>query len=97
MTHFDPRWQTLAAAARASFHDAAEELPFGLATAAIARWQAAPIEPWEDILGALGRRAILALACMCLVSAGIAYFSWQTSALERPLVERAVSPDYWFE
>jgi hypothetical protein len=97
MTDFDQRWQTLAAAARASFHEAREEPPFGLATAAVARWQAAPAEPWEDILGALGRRAILALACVCLVSAGVAYFSWQPSTLERPLVERAASPDYWFE
>lgn len=97
MNPFDHRWQTLAAAARDTFHPVCEEPPLGLATAAIARWRAAPAEPWEDILGALGRRAILALACVCLLSAGLAYFTWDTSTLERPPVERAVSLDYWFE
>jgi hypothetical protein len=95
MNDFDQRWQTVAASARPAFHDPDVETPFGLGTAVLARWRQSPSESWEEVLGFVGKRALLTMTVFCMISAGFAYAEWFPSTLERPMVERAINTEAW--
>ena len=93
MNDFDQRWQTLARHTDGLLHDALPELPFGFAARVLARSRESTAESWEDIVSALGLRAILATAVVCLVAAGIAFSDWYEFRIERPAVERTFTSD----
>lgn len=95
MPDFDQRWHTITSATRPLWHEAAGELPFGFATRVLAQWRRAPAESWEDLLFAIGRRAMIAAIAICLASAGFAYFQWYETRIEPPALERAVNPEAW--
>lgn len=93
MNDFDQRWQKLARRADGLFDEALTELPFGFATRVLARSRENPAESWEDIVSALGLRAVLVTAAVCLVSAGLAFSDWYEFRIERPAVERTFTND----
>ena len=73
MKDFDQRWQKLAKQTGGLFDEALPELPFGFAARILARSRESAAESWEDIVSALGLRAILATAAVCLVEIGRAH------------------------
>lgn len=88
MNDFDQRWQTLARNADALLEEALPELPCGFATRVLARSRESARESWEDMVSALGLRAILATSVVALVTAGLAFYDWYDFRIERPAVER---------
>lgn len=93
MTDFDQRWQKLAKHADGLLDEALPELPFGYATRILARSRETVAEPWEDIVSALGLRAIFATAAVGLAAAGFAFADWYEFRIERPAVERTITND----
>ena len=94
MNDFNQRWQRLATEARGAPDAPAGELPFGFVTRVLALGRQAPAEGWEDLLGALGLRAVLVTACLALISAGLAYNEFYPSpGIECPAPERALTND----
>ncbi len=91
MKDFSRRWQTAAEAARRAA-DLPEELPFGLATRVMARFQAAPVETWGDLLAALGLRAVFASAALFLASAALAVWQVDLVSLAPDWIETPFSP-----
>lgn len=74
--------------AGALLEEALPELPCGFAPRVLARSRESAPECWEDILSALGLRAILAAGVAALVAAGLAFYDWYDFRIERPAVER---------
>ena len=93
MNNFDQRWQKLARQAEGLFDEALPELPFGFVTRILARSRETAAESWEDIVSALGLRAILATAAIGLLAAGLAFSDWYEFRIERPAVERTFTND----
>lgn len=93
MNDFDQRWQKLAKHADGLLDEALPELPFGFATRVLSRSRESAAETWEDIVSALGLRAILVTAAVCLVTAGFAFSDWYEFRIERPAVERTFTSD----
>lgn len=91
MNAFDQRWRTLAQETGGLLHEAAPELPFGFVTRVLAGSREAVSESWEEVLSALGLRAVLVSACLCLVSAGFAFSEWYPVRIERPELEQTLT------
>ena len=89
MNEFDQRWQTLAKNAGSLSAERLPELPFGFTARVIAGSREVVRESWDDLLGALGLRAVLVSACLCLVSAGFAFTEWYSFRIERPELEQS--------
>ena len=64
-----------------------------LATRILARSRETAAESWEDIVSALGLRAILATTAIGLLAAGLAFSDWYEFRIERPAVERTFTND----
>ena len=88
MNEFDQRWRTLAENAGSLSAERLPELPFGFTARVIAGSREAVRESWDDLLGALGLRAVLVTACLCLVSGGVAFSEWYSFRIERPEMEQ---------
>ncbi len=93
MNDFDQRWQKLAQQADGLFDEAQPELPFGFATRILTRSRESAAASWEDIVSALGLRAILATTAIGLIAAGLAFCDWYEFRIERPAVERTFTND----
>lgn len=93
MTDFDQRWQKLARQADGLLDEALPELPFGYATRILARSRDTSPETWEDIVSALGLRAIFATAALCAVTAALAYMECFPARIETPVFEQASTSD----
>jgi hypothetical protein len=91
MNDFDQRWQVLARKAGRLLDESLPGLPPGLAARVLARSREAPVESWEDLLGALSLRAVLVTTCLCLVCAGWAFSEWYEVRIERPALERSMT------
>jgi hypothetical protein len=79
---FNQRWRAAASSARHVADDASEVLPFGFSTRLLARFQESPVEPWVDLMTALGLRAVVTSALLFVASAALVF--WQLDAV--PLV-----------
>ena len=91
MNDFDQRWRKLAHQAGGLANDGPAELPFGFAARVLAGGREAPAEAWDELLSALGLRALLVTACLCLVTAGFAFSEWYPSGIERPELEQSLT------
>jgi hypothetical protein len=83
---FNQRWSAAVSSAR-RVREEAGELPFGLTTRVLARFEEAPVEPWGELMSSLGLRAVMTSALLFAVSAVV--LIWQMEGV--PLV-----PD-WIE
>ena len=79
---FNQRWSTAAKTARQVPDDASEAVPFGFTTRLMARFQESPVEPWVDLMTALGLRAVVTSALLFAASAVLVF--WQLDGV--PLV-----------
>ena len=93
---FDQRWSGAARAAR-RVREEAGELPFGLTTRVLARFEAAPVEPWVELMTVLGIRAVVTSAVLFLGCAVV--MVWQVEGvllvpdlIEVPLVTEVFLP-----
>ncbi len=93
MNEFDQRWRKLAQNAGRISDEGLPELPFGFATRVIAGSREAGAESWDDLLSALGLRAVLVTTCLCLVSAGFAFSEWYSFRMERPELEQTFTSE----
>ena len=91
MNEFNQRWQTLAHEAGSLADEALAELPYGFATRVIAGSREAVVETWEELISALGLRALLVTACLCLITAGFAYSELYPAGIERPELEQTLT------
>ena len=81
---FNQRWNAVAKAARQVPAEPSEALPlpFGFTTRLMAHFQESPVEPWVDLMTALGLRAVVTSALLFAVSAVLVF--WQLDGV--PLV-----------
>ena len=93
MNDFDQRWQKLAREAGSLLDEALPELPFGFTARVLARAREPGAESWEEVFNALGLRAVLATAAICLIAAAASYSQLYEFRIERPALERAVTSD----
>jgi hypothetical protein len=91
MNEFNKRWQMLAQKAGSLADEALPELAFGFATRVIAGGRETVVESWDEMLSALGLRALLVTACMCLITGGLAYSEWYPVGIERPALEQTLT------
>lgn len=91
MNDFDQRWQTAAQAARRAAAEPAE-LPFGFTTRVLARFENTPVEPWIDLLTALGLRAVLTSAFLFIASAALVAWQMDFISLAPSWVDAPLSP-----
>ena len=91
MNDFDQRWQTAAQAAR-RVADERGELPFGFTTRVLARFENTPVEPWIDLLTALGLRAVLTSAFLFIASAALVAWQMDFISLAPSWVDAPLSP-----
>ena len=91
MNDFDQRWRTLANKAGGLSDDGPAELPFGFAVRVLAGRHETAVESWDELLSALGLRALLVTACLCLITAGFAFSEWYPSGIERPELEQTLT------
>ena len=91
MNDFDQRWHSAAQAAR-SAPDEPAELPFGFATRVLARFENTPVEPWVDLLTALGLRAVLTSAVLFFASAALVVWQLDVMSLTPTWIETPLSP-----
>ena len=91
MNDFHPRWQAAAQAARRA-KDEPSELPYGFTTRVLARFQNTPVEPWVDLLTALGLRAVLTSAVLFLASAALVAWQMDFISLAPSWVDAPISP-----
>jgi hypothetical protein len=96
MNDFHPRWQAAAQAARRA-KDESSELPYGFTTRVLARFQNTPVEPWVDLLTALGIRAVLTSAVFFFISAALVawqmdFISFAPSWVDAPLSPKLLLP-----
>ena len=92
---FEQRWQRAAASARGAATEACPELPFGFHTRVIAQWQAAPAEPWEDLLAVFGGRALWIGVAACIAAGLFVFADLYDSGITRPALEQNVSMEAW--
>ena len=93
MNDFNQRWQKLAQQAGGLSEEGLAELPFGFAARVIAGGREAAVESWDELLGAMGLRALLVTTCLCLITAGFAFSEWYEFGIERPTVEQTMTND----
>ena len=93
---FNQRWSGATRAAR-RVREEAGELPFGLTTRVLARFEAVPVEPWVELMTVLGLRAVVTSAVLFLGCAAV--MVWQVDAvplvpdlIEVPLVTEVFLP-----
>lgn|GEM_PF-867431 len=81
---FNQRWRAAAKAARQVPGEPSEALPlpFRFTTRLMARFQESPVEPWVDLMTALGLRAVVTSALLFAASAVLVF--WQLDGV--PLV-----------
>ena len=91
MKDFEQRWQKLAKTAGSLADEAIPELPLGFATRVLAGARETAAESWDELLSALGLRALLVTSCLCLVAGGFAYAEWYPSGIERPELEQTLT------
>jgi hypothetical protein len=91
MNDFDQRWQTAAQAARLAATETAE-LPYGFTTRVLARFENTPVEPWIDLLTALGLRAVLTSAFLFIASAALVAWQMDFISLAPSWVDAPLSP-----
>lgn len=91
MNDFDKRWHSAAQAARLT-PDEPAELPFGFATRVLARFESTPVEPWLDMLTALGLRAVLTTAVLFIASAALVVWQIDVMSLTPTWIETPLSP-----
>jgi hypothetical protein len=91
MNDFDQRWQTAAQAARRTAAEPAE-LPYGFTTRVLARFENTPVEPWIDLLTALGLRAVLTSAFLFIASAALVAWQMDFISLAPSWVDAPLSP-----
>jgi len=91
MNDFDQRWHSATQAALNATDNHAE-LPFGLATRVLARFENNPAESWVDLFTALGLRAVLASALVFIASAALVAAQCYDSVLSPTLIETPLSP-----
>lgn len=91
MNDFDQRWQTAAQAARRIAAEPAE-LPYGFTTRVLARFENTPVEPWIDLLTALGLRAVLTSAFLFIASAALVAWQMDFISLAPSWVDAPLSP-----
>ena len=91
MKDFHQRWQTLAEQAGSLANEALPDIPFGFATRVIAGARETATESWDDLISALGLKAIVITAAMCLVSAGFAYTECYATGIEAPALEQTLT------
>lgn len=90
MNPFDQRWQTLVAEAREADSVARTELPSYFTQRVLARSQYQVGEGWLDLVLALAPRAVIAAACVCLLSAALAAAQSYDPKLGRPVLEKTI-------
>ena len=90
-TDFEQRWQTVTKAARQTPEERVES-PLGLATRVLARFERAPVEPWLDLMTALGLRAVAAAAAVFVSSALLVLWQMDVVALTAEVIESPLSP-----
>ena len=90
MNPFDQRWQTLVAEAREADSIARAELPSHFTQRVLARSQYQVGEGWLDLVLALAPRAVIAAACVCLLSAALAAAQSYDPKLGRPVLEKTI-------
>lgn len=90
MNPFDQRWQTLVAEARDADSIARTELPSYFTQRVLARSQSQTAEGWLDLVLALAPRAVIAAACVCLLSAALAAAQSYDPKLGRPVLEKTI-------
>lgn len=94
MSDFNHRWQTvIGQARRVPEHGRVDALPLGMATRILAQLREAPVEPWMDLLAALGLRAALATTCVLLAGTGLAVAQWYEFRIEPPELENVLPID----
>lgn len=90
MNIFNQRWQTLVAEAREAEGIARAELTSHFTQHVLARSQSQVAEGWLDLLLALAPRAVIAAACVCLLSAALAAAQSYDPKLGRPVLEKTI-------
>lgn len=93
MNEFDQRWKQLARTSGSPADDSLAEMPFGLAARIIARSREPVVETWDEVLSAVGLRALVVTACLCLISAGFAYAEWSSDDIDGPQLHQTFSDD----
>lgn len=93
MNTFDQRWQTLSHRAHGLDEAFPSDLPFGFITQVLVRAQQSPAESLDDILNAIGLRALFVTMGIALVSAGLVFSDWYDFRLERPKLEQTVTSE----
>jgi hypothetical protein len=83
---FDQRWSAAASSAR-RVREEMGELPFGFATRVLARFEAAPVEPWVEMMAALGLRAVVTSAVLFLGCAALMVWQMEGVFLVPDLIE----------
>lgn len=69
-------------------------MPFGLAMRVIAGGREPMTETWDEVLSALGLRALVVTAFLCLISAGFAYAElYSTDGIDSPQLHQTFSDD----
>ena len=92
---FEDRWQRAATVARQGMEEAYADLPLGFHTRVIAHWQAAPVEPWEDLLAVFGGRALWIGLAACLAAGAFALADWYDTGISSPELELNVTMEAW--
>lgn len=90
MNPFDQRWQTIVAEAREAGDVAHAELPSHFTQRVLARSRSQMAEGWLDLVLALAPRAVIAAACVCLLSAALAAAHSYDPKLGRPVLEKSI-------
>lgn len=90
MNPFDQRWQALVAEAREADGIARAELPSHFTQRVLARSRSQVAEGWLDLVLALAPRAVIAAACVCLLSAALAAGQSYDPKLGRPVLEKSI-------
>ena len=93
MSDFDNRWHALAQNARHFPADPTADLPAGFTTRVLALARESSSEALEDVLTALGLRAVLAAGSVFLLSAGFAFSDWFESRIQPPSLEKSLTSD----
>lgn len=83
---FNQRWSAAASSAR-RVREETGELPFGLTTRVLARFEAAPVEPWVELMTVLGMRAVVTSAVLFLGCAAVMVWQMEGVPLVPDLIE----------
>lgn len=97
MNEFEQRWQQLAKQATGLLDESLPELPFGFTARVLARVLARSRdtlpESYDDVLSALGLRAVWLTLGACVVAAGLFFSEWYEVRIPRLEVEHSFTPE----